>query len=63
MDKKWYNWPENYENIKEGTLNPWYTILRRLVFFIPAAIALILLLLSVYLGWGQREVEDLMKRL
>jgi len=50
-----FHWPQTKYNNRV----PWYTILRRAVFYVPAFATLFVFLWLVYLGWGHQTVKDL----
>jgi hypothetical protein len=51
----WIHWPATEENNKA----PWYTIIRRFVFYVPAFTTLFVFLGIVYLGWGKKTVVEM----
>jgi len=53
--KVWYRWPENFYEGKGYV--PWFTILRRLVFFPLLVIGTSLAFLAVLLGHGLSEAK------
>ena len=52
-----FHWPMTKSNNKA----PWYSIVRRVVFFIPVFTALYLFLLFVFLGWGWPTMKAMYK--
>ena len=50
-----FNWPAT----KQNNMVPWYTMIRRGVFFVPVFVFLFISLAFVYLGWGKYAVIDL----
>ena len=54
-----FHWPATKYNDKA----PWYTVVRRGIFFIPVFAALYLFLLFVFLGWGKHTVTEMYKEI
>jgi hypothetical protein len=54
MNINW-KWPETKHNNRV----PWYTIVRRAIFFVPVFFFLFISLGFVYLGWGKDAMFDL----
>jgi hypothetical protein len=50
-----FNWPAT----KQNNMVPWYTMIRRGIFFVPVFVFLFISLAFVYLGWGKYAVIDL----
>lgn len=53
----WIHYPAN----KEDRFAPWYTITRRLLFFIPLYLCRVSLFLVVLCGWGKWAATQVWK--
>ena len=49
----WWRWPEN---VRTGRA-PWFVVLRRIVFWLPLAVGLMIAYLSIIGGYGRKEAK------
>ena len=57
MKKRWYKYPEGYID----NVNPWYVIVRRLIFLPFLFISLLMFYVFIILGWGKSEADRMVK--